>query len=178
MSSIRVASSSIICVRTYKKTPSYLTRPRVENQYFRQKLWIFVESSLAKLFVFLTIYVSHSQIITRLWCILYKLLLPDLSKNSTFILKNLAIYSIFASIFDLRLSNSSSIHQFYYSASIRLRSQTFSIRLNDESWVRIPLCRYLKTIFLDCFQTTSFLLKVKVMKRKKKKDQGTFIALQ
>ena len=57
---------------------------------------------------------------------------------------------MFASIFDSRSSNSPSIHQFYYSASTRLKSQTFSIRLNDESRVGTPLrqnlvvinCRY------------------------------------
>ena len=110
-----------------KRTPSYLHRPRVEYQYFRRTLWILVKSSLAKLFVFWP-FMGHCQIITQLWCISYKLLLPDLSKNS-------ANYSIFAS----RSSNSPSIHQFYYSASTRLRSQTFSIRLEDESGVGTPL---------------------------------------
>ena len=35
------------------------------------------------------------------------------------------------------------IHQFYYSASTRLRSQTFSICHDDKSQVGTPLCRYL-----------------------------------
>ena len=40
----------------------------------------------------------------------------------------------------LRLSNSTSIHQFYYSASTWLRSQTFSNGLDDEYRVGTPLC--------------------------------------
>ena len=56
----KLAASSIIHVWTYKKgPPSYLTRPQVEYQYFRQILWIFVESSLAILFINI-IYVSNS----------------------------------------------------------------------------------------------------------------------
>ena len=43
-------------------------------------------------------------------------------------------------IFDSTSSNSTSIHQFYYSASTRLRLQSFGIRLNIfESRVRTPL---------------------------------------
>ena len=38
------------------------------------------------------------------------------------------------------------IHQFYYLASTRFRSQTFSIRLYNESRVGTPLCRYLVQI--------------------------------
>ena len=45
-----------MCLNLKKRTPSYLTRPRLEYQYFRQILWIFVESSPAKLFMFWTIY--------------------------------------------------------------------------------------------------------------------------
>ena len=48
-------------------------------------------------------------------------------------------------IFDSRSSNSTLIHQLYYSASTWLRSQTFSIPLNNESRVGTPLCRYLET---------------------------------
>ena len=50
----------------------------------------------------------------------HKLLLSGSSKNLTFILKNSANNLIFDSIFDSRLSYSTSIHQFYYSASTRL----------------------------------------------------------
>ena len=46
-------------------------------------------------------------------------------------------------IFDSGLSNSTSIHQFYYSALTWLRSPTFSIRLDDESQVGTPLRQYL-----------------------------------
>ena len=70
-----------LCTNLWKRTPSYSTRPRVKYQYVRQILWIFVESSRAKLFVFSTIY---------------------------------------ASIFDSRSNNSTSIHQFYYSALTQL----------------------------------------------------------
>ena len=48
-------------------------------------------------------------------------------------------------IFDSRSSNSTLIHQLYYSALTGLKSQTFSIRLNNKSRVRTPLCRYLET---------------------------------
>ena len=99
---------------------------------------------------------GHSWIITRLWCHLYKLLLPDLSQNSTFILKNSANNSIFASVLDSRSSNSTSIHQFYYSASTRLRAQTFTIRLDDESQVGTPLRLNLLLTFLTfCRMATS-----------------------
>ena len=57
--------------------------------------------------------------------------------------------SVFDSIFNSGSSNSTSIHQFYYSASTRLRSPTFNIRLDDESRVGTPLCRYLVTIDLN-----------------------------
>ena len=43
--------------------------------------------------------------------------------------------SVFDSIFDSGSSNSTSIHQFYYSASTQLRSLTFCIRLDDKSRV-------------------------------------------
>ena len=71
-----------------KRTPNYSTRPWVEYQYFRWILWMFVESSQVKPnYLWFWPFMGHSQIITRLWCILYKLLLPDSSKNSTFVLK-------------------------------------------------------------------------------------------
>ena len=53
------------------------------------------------------------------------------------------IISIFDSIFDLRSSNSTSIHQFQDSALTRLRLQSFSIRLDIESRVGTPLRPYL-----------------------------------
>ena len=66
-----------------------------------------------------------------------------LISKMTFVLKNLAKNSIFASIFDLifdsRWSNSTSIHQFYYSASNQLSLQSFGIHLDDEFWVGTPL---------------------------------------
>ena len=76
---------------------------------------------------------------------LYKLLLPDSSQNSTFILKN-STY------------NSTSIHQLYYSASTRLRSQTFSIRLDDESRVGTLLRQNLlaRVVFRCQFKTGPF----------------------
>ena len=78
---------------------------------------------------------------------IYKYLLSDSSKNSTFILKNSANYSIFASVFDLRSSNSTLIFQFCNSASTRLRLQSFDISLGDEPRVGTPLRRYL---FVSC----------------------------
>ena len=51
--------------------------------------------------------------------------------------------SVFDSIFNSRSSNLTSIHQFYYLASTRLRSPTFSIRLDDKSRVGTPLRQYL-----------------------------------
>ena len=78
-------------------------------------------------------FMGHSQIITRLWCIIYKLLLPDLSKNSIFILKNSANNSVFNSVFNSRSSNSTLIHQFYDSALTWLRLQSFDITTNLES---------------------------------------------
>ena len=65
--------------------------------------------------------------------------MSDLSKNLTFILKNSANNSVLDSIFDLGSRNSTSIHQFYDSASTRLRLQSFGIRLNDETGVGTPL---------------------------------------
>ena len=56
--------------------------------------------------------------------------------------------SVFDSIFDSRSSNSTTIHQIYYSASTWLRSRTFSICLDVESWVRTPLCQNLFSINL------------------------------
>ena len=93
-----------------------------------------------------------------------KTLLPDFSKNSTFILKNSALISIFASIisliFNMRLSNSPSIHQFYYLDSTILRSQTFSIRLDDKSRVGTRLHWYLtqthSKIFINNLSTFCF----------------------
>ena len=74
---------------------------------------------------------------------IYKYLLSDSSKNSTFILKNSAKNSIFASVFDSilssRLSNSTSIFQFCDLASTRLRLQSFDIRLDDEARVGTSL---------------------------------------
>ena len=52
--------------------------------------------------------------------------------------------------------NSTSIHQFYYSASTRLKSLTFSIRLDDKSRVRTPLRRYLVKSFLSFNQIILF----------------------
>ena len=57
--------------------------------------------------------------------------------------KNSAKNLIFASILNLRSSNSTSIHQFYYSASTRLSLQSFGICLDDESRVPTPLRQYL-----------------------------------
>ena len=85
---------------------------------------------------------------------LYKFSIPDSSKNSTFILKNSAKNSIFASIFDLildsRSSNSTSIFQFCDSDSAltRLMLQSFDIRLDDEPQVGTPLRRYLTSVGL------------------------------
>ena len=62
--------------------------------------------------------------------------------------------SVIDSIFDSGSSNSTPIHQFYYSASTRLRSPTFSIRLDDESRVGTPLRRYLIPIIR---QLTTYL---------------------
>ena len=56
--------------------------------------------------------------------------------------------SVFDSIFDSRSSNSTTIHQIYYSASTWPRSRTFSICLDVESWVRTPLCQNLFSINL------------------------------
>ena len=81
--------------------------------------------------------------------------MPDSSKNSTFILKNMANYLIFAmildSIFDSRSSNSTSIHQFYDLASTWLRLQSFGIHLGDEPRVGTPLCRNLVSNSTLCF---------------------------
>ena len=54
--------------------------------------------------------------------------------------------SIFDSIFDSRLSKSTSLHQFYDSASTWLRLQSFGIRLDNKPWVRTPLRRNLEGI--------------------------------
>ena len=51
--------------------------------------------------------------------------------------------SVFDSIFDSRSSNSTTIHQIYYSASTQLRPRTLSICLDDESRVGTPLRRNL-----------------------------------
>ena len=81
-------------------------------------------------------FMGHSGIITRLWSHIYKLIMPDSSKNSTLILKksanNLVFNSIFDSIFISRSSNPTSIHQFYYSALTQLRLQSFGICLYDK----------------------------------------------
>ena len=78
---------------------------------------------------------------------IYKYLFSDLSKNSTFKLRNLANNSIFASVFDSildsRSRNSTSIFQFCDSVSTLLRLQSFDIRLNDKPRVETPLRRYL-----------------------------------
>ena len=79
---------------------------------------------------------------------LYKLLIPDSSKNLTFILKNSANNSIFASILESRSSNSTSILQFSDSASTRLRLQSFDICLDNEPRVGTPLRRYLDSLDL------------------------------
>ena len=109
-----------------------------------------VESSRAKLFVFWTIYGEQSNNYSTMTH-LYKYLMPDSSKNSTFILKNSANNLIFASIFDSildsRSSNSISILQFSYSASTRLRLQSFDVRLDNEPRVGTPLRRYLTNTF-------------------------------
>ena len=65
---------------------------------------------------------------------------------------------IFDSVFDSGLSNSTLIHQFYYSASTRLRSPTFRIRLDNESRVVTPLCRYLLLSLSNCTPSFSFSL--------------------
>ena len=81
---------------------------------------------------------------------IYKYLLSDSSKNSTFIPTNSANNSIFALVFDLildsRLSNSTLIFQFCDSALTRLRLQSFDIRLDDDPLFGTPLRRYLKHI--------------------------------
>ena len=72
------------------------------------------------------------------------------SKSNTFLY--LKIHLIFNSRLGIQLnirlglSNSTSIHQFYYSAFTWLRSPTFSIRLNDQSRVGTLLRWYLLTI--------------------------------
>ena len=55
--------------------------------------------------------------------------MPDSSKNTTFILKSSANYSVF----DSGSSNSGLIHQIYDSASTTLRLQSLSNRLDDKS---------------------------------------------
>ena len=77
-------------------------------------------------------FMGHSRIITRLWCHKYKLLLPDSSKNSTFILKNLANNSIF----DSGSSNSGSIHQIYDLTLPRLKTRPLrnSPQRQNSSW--------------------------------------------
>ena len=77
------------------------------------------------------------------------LLLPDSSKNSTFILKNSANNSVFNSVFDSGSSNSGSIHQIYDSTSPRLRTRPCDIRLVDECQVGTPIFRNLVECYLD-----------------------------
>ena len=54
-------------------------------------------------------------------------------------------------------SNSTLIHQFYYSALTWLRSPTFSIRLNNESPVGTPLRRYLLSVINDLYNCLNWL---------------------
>ena len=99
---------------------------------------------------------------------IYKYLLSDSSKNSTFILNwvnNSIFASVVDSILDSRSSNSTSIFQFCDSASTRLRFQSFNIRLDDEPRVGTPLRRYLvlsqQIVITACsfafFKTVSWL---------------------
>ena len=61
--------------------------------------------------------------------------------------------SVLDLIFDLRSSNSTTIHQIYYSALTQLRSRTVSIRLDNESRVRTPLCQNLVVnVYLDSWR--------------------------
>ena len=117
-----------LCMNLWKRTPSYLTRPKVKYQYFRWMIRIFVESSLAKLFMFLTIYGSWSN-------------------KNIYTKKKLDIRWIF----DSRSSNSPLIHQFYYSASTRLSLQilVFASTTNLKSglsfadiWVKLILPKF------------------------------------
>ena len=144
----------------------WITRPRLA---IRQKLaasenicaWDYEKSELfastsswIPIFWTITSRVESSQticIFSHLWVlVICKFLLPfsSKSKNSTFILKNSANNSIFASIFDsildLRSSNSTMILQFSNSALTRLRLHSFHFRLDNEPRVGTPLCRYLK----------------------------------
>ena len=48
------------------------------------------------------------------------------------------------SVLDSGLNNSTPIHHFYYSESTRLRTQSFSIRLDGECQVGTPVRRYLQ----------------------------------
>ena len=50
-----------LCMKLWKKTPSYLPRPRVEYLYFERLWWLLVELNRAKLFLFSTIYGSCSN---------------------------------------------------------------------------------------------------------------------
>ena len=90
---------------------------------------------------------------------IYKYLLSDSSKNSTFILKSSANNLIFASVFNSRSSNSTLIFQFCDSASTRLRLQSFDIRLENEPHVGTPLRRYLgKSTWIFSFPLFIFVL--------------------
>ena len=81
-------------------------------------------------------FMGHIQIITRLWGHEYKVILPDSSKNSTFILKNLTNNSVFESVFDSifasESSNSGLIRQIYDSTSPQLRTWPCDIRLDNK----------------------------------------------
>ena len=87
--------------------------------------------------------VNQCHIFIWLWPIYTNFYYLNRVKTQLLYLKTRLIYfifvlifdSVFDSIFDSGSSNSTSIHQFYYSASTRLRSSTFTIRLDDESWV-------------------------------------------
>ena len=99
-----------LCMNLRKKTPSYLPWPRVEYLY-SVRLWrLLVElSRIEPNYSCFRPFMGHSQIISRLWCHTYKFVLPDSSKNLTFILKNSANNSIFVSILNSRSSNSSQL---------------------------------------------------------------------
>ena len=102
-------SAIIRCQIVGQIVAQYSTQPPIKYLYFRRIWWILVESSqIEPRYSCFQPFMGHSQILFD---------------------------SIFNSIFDSRSSNSTTIHQIYYSALTRLRSRTFRIRLDE---IRIP----------------------------------------
>ena len=147
--STRYCYSSKLCsfvnyswMNLLKITSNYSIFTWLEHLYFGWIWRIIVEAKRSILFMFLTICGSksnnYSTLMHKTW-ITWIIIHLTTQKWPNIIQYLAECYSIFALIFASRLNTSTANHHIFASPTIRLRYQSFGIRLDDEARSGTPL---------------------------------------